>query len=535
MINTRLFFIKTFAIPCILIISHGLSFFGVSLIMAAGCKNHQSPVADTSLSFKLIPYDDADIAAPGRGAEQWHDQDRVKISSDSANSKRLDKYYRFSWKNIEKGNGEYDWTAFDREINDAIDNRQKFGFGIMSAYPDGSSELMENEATLFYPLYLHNQMQSEQIKDWISPISKMWVPNWNSEYYLSAMERLNQAINNHLDTGSYKATKYKNVINYIDIRGYGSYGEWHSHEIVENMSDYPSGTGATTASLIRIIDAHVKKFPSYPLVMMFNAFDGNRLNNTKTAPEVAYHALTVRNNWGLIGWRRDNWGALDDYIRQYTDRNRIEFNGMRFDTAIMNRYKYAPVNGEPIPGGSFSDGCDYGDMEAQVKRYHASLIANGNFSDYSKPCMQENIRKASKAAGYRLILEGGDVSPVISPGQPFFIMLQWKNIGLAPSYEDWTVFFELKDASNNTVWAGTSQFTPKLFTPQPDFTAITDQFVSPGKLAAGNYNLNLIIRDPNGYRQPLPLAIKGRNDDGSYTLKTIAISSAKHVKSKKQQ
>jgi hypothetical protein len=534
MINTGRLLKKRLSASCFIIFSHGLSFFVFTLIISAGCKNSQSNPAVTTLSFRLIPYDAAEIAAPGRGAEQWHDQDRVNITGDSVNIKKLDKYYRFSWKDIEKENGEYDWTAFDRELNDAIRNKQKFGFGIMPAYPGGVSELKDNEATLFYPLYLHGQMQSEPVKDWISPISKMWVPNWNSEYYLAAMERLNQAINNHLDTGSYKDIKYKHVINYIDIRGYGSYGEWHSHEIVENMSDYPAGTRAATASLIRIIDAHVKKFSNYPLVIMFNAFDGNRLNNTKTAPEVAYHALTVRNNWGLIGWRRDNWGALDDYIRQYTDKNKIEFNEMRFDTAIMNRYKYAPVNGEPIPGGSFKDGCDYGDMEAQVKRYHASLLSNGNFSDYSKPCMQENIRKASKAAGYRLILEGGDISPVIDPGQPFFIMLQWKNIGIAPTYEDWIVLFEIKDSNNNKVWADTSQFTPELFIPQPDFTAITDQFIFPGNLSAGNYKLNLIIRDPNGYRQPLPLAIEGQNDDGSYTLKTITVSSKQNRKSKKK-
>jgi hypothetical protein len=268
---------------------------------------------------------------------------------------------------------------------------------------------------------------------------------------------------------------------------------------------------------------------------MFNAFDGNRLHNTKTAPEVAYHALTTRNNWGLIGWRRDNWGALDDYIRQYTDRNKITFNDMRFDTAIMNRYKYAPVNGEPIPGGSYKDGCDYGDMEEQVKRYHASLIGNGNFSDHSKPCMQENIRRASKAAGYRLIIEGGDISPVIEPGQPFFVMLQWKNTGIAPTYENWNVLFELKDSSHKIIWTGTSQFSPRLFIPQPEFTAVTDSLHLPATIVPGNYNLDLSIKDPTGYRQPLPLAIAGRNDDGSYKLKTITIGGRHPGKTKKQK
>lgn len=510
------------------------SFLAFTLIIAPDCKNVKSTISNFSISFLPIPYEDDDLVAPGRGAEQWHDQNSVRIPNDSTTAKRPDKYYRFSWKDIEKENGIYDWAALDREINDAIANRQKFGFGIMTAYPGGSSELKADDATLFYPLYLHAQMQSEEVKDWVSPLAKMWVPNWNSEYYLSGLERLNEAINNHLDTGSFNGIKYKNIINYIDIRGYGSWGEWHNHEIVEKMAEYPPGTKASAKSLIRIIDSYVKKFTNYQLVIMFNAFDGDRLQNTLTPVEVGYHALTAKNNKGLIGWRRDNWGALDNYIGQYTDRNKIEYNGMRFDTAIMNRYKYAPVNGEPIPGGSFTNGCDYGDMENQVKRYHACSFGNGNFPDYSQPCMQANIRAASKAAGYRLILEGGDISSLINPGDSISIMLQWKNIGVAPTYEDWDVFFELKDTTQKIVWSGKSQFSPKLFIPETTGTAITDRFKLPASIMPGNYVMNLIVKDPIGYRSPLPLAIKGRNDDGSYTIQNIIISQNQKTKSGKK-
>jgi hypothetical protein len=519
-----------FLAPVTFIIFNSLVVYFSMPAVTVGCKNSSSPVTHFSLTFQPIPYEEEDIIAPGRGAEQWHDQNKVKLPADTSTAKRLDKYYRFSWKDLETGNGKYNWSLFDQEINDAIANRQKFSFGIMPAYPGGASNLTVNGATLFYPVYLHEQMQSEEAKDWISPLAKMWVPNWNSKFYLEALERLNEAINNHLDSGSYTGIRYKNVINYIDIRGYGSWGEWHSHEIVEHVSDYPAGTRATAASLKRIIDAHVKKYLDYPLVIMFNAFDCNRLNNTKTPDEVAYHALTVKNNWGLIGWRRDNWGALDDYIRQYTDKNRIVFNDVRMDTAIMNRFKYAPVNGEPIPVGSLSGGCEYGDLEAQVKRYHASSFGNGNFSDDSKPCMQNNIRAASKAAGYRLILEGGDISPVVNSGQPFFIMLQWKNIGVAPTYENWDVYFELKDSSNNLVWSEKSQFKPKLFIPESVGVSILDQYVLPSKIPAGNYRLDLIIKDPVNYRDPLPLAIRGRKQDGSYTITTLTVSSKQEVR-----
>ena len=522
---TQLLLKSRFIAPLAFMIIDSLLIYFSMPYITTGCKSSSSPVANFSFTFQPIPYEEEDIIAPGRGAEQWHDQNRVKLPGDTSTLKRLDKYYRFSWKDLETGNGKYDWKLFDQEINDAIANRQKFSFGIMPAFPGGVSDLSANGATLFYPLYLHEQMQSEDVKDWITPLSKMWVPNWNSKYYLEALERLNEAINNHLDTGTYNDTKYANVINYIDIRGYGSWGEWHSNEIVVNVSDYPPGTKATSASLIRVIDAHVKKYLNYPLVIIFNAFDCNRLNNTKTPDDVAYHALTTKNNWGLIGWRRDNWGALDDYIRQYTDKNRITVNGMKLDTAIMNRYKYAPVNGEPIPGGSFVDGCDYGDLEAQVIRYHASSFGNGNFSDDSKPCMQSNIRAASKAAGYRLILEGGDISPFVSPGKPFFISLQWKNIGAAPTYENWDVIFELKDSVNNSDWSEKSQFKPKLFIPESKGTSIVDQFVLPAKIPPGNYYLDLIIKDPANYRDPLPLAIHGRRQDGSYMLTAFAVSS----------
>ena len=146
------------------------------LMIAYGCSHSQSSNKHVTIAFRQIPFEDPDLLAPGRGAEQWHDQNRVNIGGDESDTKRLDKYYRFSWKDIEVGYREYDWTLFDQEINDAIKHRQKFGFGIMPVYPGGSSALVANGATLFYPVYLHNQMQSEPVQDWISPISKTWVP-----------------------------------------------------------------------------------------------------------------------------------------------------------------------------------------------------------------------------------------------------------------------------------------------------------------------------------------------------------------------
>ena len=470
----------------------------------------------TALSFTQIPYSDPDLNRPGGGAEQWNDQNMSNIPIEGTSTRRLDKYFRFSWSMFESGQGVYTWTKFDQEINDAISKGQKFSFGIMTHYPDAVSphRLNYDGGYSVYPQYLHNLMQAETVKDWKAS-NGSWVPNWNSEAYLSRLLALNQAINDHINTTSYNGVAYKDVINYIDIRGYGAFGEWHSYTIVDQMSQYPAGTRATTTSLNRIIDAHVNAFPNFPLVIMVSAFDGNRLGNTMNPPEVAYYALTRRNNYGPVGWRRDNWGATDSYLRSYTDQNTITVNGMRLDTAIMNRWKYAPVVGEPCCNA------DYADLENQVKRYHAVSFGNGNFSPNAT--INPNMRAASKAAGYRIVLEGGSIAASVSTGTAFPVTLQWKNVGLTQSYEDWDVLYELKNSAGTAVWSSVSAFKIKMFLPEATARAHTDNLTLPGSVAAGTYTLTVKVRDTDGFRSPMPLAITGRNSDGSYTLRSITV------------
>jgi hypothetical protein len=139
-------------------------------------------------------------------------------------------------------------------------------------------------------------------------------------------------------------------------------------------------------------------------------------------------------------------------------------------------------------------------------------------------CACKNARAAFKRSGYRIILEKGNIPPGIGVGKPFQINLAWKNIGVAPTYENWDIIFELKDNSNNTVWSGQSKFRLKLFLPDDESTGVTDEFKLPANIAAGNYHFELIIKDPGGYRFPFPLAIKGRTPAGAYFLNEVRVT-----------
>ncbi len=474
-----------------------------------------------AFSFTEIPFGSDDLVNPGRGAEQWHDRVDVNVPAEAVKTQPLDVYYRFVWTRLEGATpGSYNWAYFDGLVNAAINKKQKLSFGIMTVFPDGTPEsgiAAYDGGYSAYPLYLHNLMKAEAVKDWKSGTT--WVPNYNSNHYLSRLLALNQALYNHILATSYAGKRYRDVINIIDIRGYGSWGEWHSAGIVGDVSEYPAGTFPTVASFKRIVDAHTKGFPTFPLVSMIAAFDAGWLNNTKNPPEIAHYVLTQRNGWGPIGWRRDQWGATDNYLRDYLENNNRSFGGLIFKNLIMERWRTAPITGEPP---AWNPG-DYFDLERQVRLYHASSFGNGNYGVTPNATIKARVRASSKAAGYRIKLLSGEAPPTITRNVAFTINSVWQNVGLAPTYENWIVSFELQTTTNVVKWIGNSTRMLKLFVPSAAGTLTTDRFTIPATVAPGTYKLVVRVRDAVAYRPNMRLAINGRNADGSYTISTAVV------------
>jgi len=482
------------------------------------CNQGISQTGNFLLTFNQIPMSDPDLNRPGAGAEQWNDQNVANIPNAAVNSPRLDAYYRFSYTDIATFSGapeSYDFSLFDKKINDAISNKQKFSFGIMQICGGCDQVTVVEGAKLFYPLYLHNQMQAESVKDWI--VDGIWIPNYNSPKWLSAWKALNGAVNNHIMNGSFNGIQYRNIIHYIDVRGYGNYGEWTNNEFPSDLA-----AKASVETLDSIISYTVHQYPDFQCVAMVASFDGDQLRNTMIPPAVGFYALTTSNKAGLLGWRRDNWGWTDNYLSRWIDQNPTVFKGFRFDSAINNRYKNAPVVGEPADlGFALYGGKPFGDMPRQMKYYHVSSFGNGNLDkSLNNSDALDNIRTSSKFAGYRLALTEGNMTPNLKPGAGFNITMGWRNTGAAPLYENWKIVYELRNAAGLVIWSGNSVFDPASVLPFNKVNSATDHFSLPSSVPKGNYSLYLIVRDPQGYRQPLPLAISGRNGDGSYLMRS---------------
>lgn len=450
---------------------------------------------------------DPDVNRPGAGAEQWHDRQDVNLGYSA-----LDVYWRFAATRIAGSTkGTYNWSFFDNLFEQAKAKKQKVSFGIMTCYPGGNTDVglvAFDGGTACYPQWLHQEMQAESVKDWRT--GSTWTPNYNSPKYLQWLADLNKAVNDHIIQKG-----YQNMVNAIDIRGYGAWGEWHSGYTPNNViSDYPSGTFPTTASLKKIVDAHVTGFPNFQLVCMIAAFDANYLGNTMNPPEIAHYILTHPGNAaGKIGWRRDQWGATDNYLSAYLENNTRSFNGVVFNNLIMERWKTAPITGEPpawIPD-------NYSDLERQIKLYHATSFGNGNYGTNSpNSTIQTRVKSSSRAAGYRLTATGGEFTVTANSVS---ITNNWRNTGLAPTYENWSITYELVSSNNVITTLGVSTFKLRLFLPGSAATQHTDKFST--TVPPGTYTLRMVVKDPAGYRAPLPLMVQGRNADGSYNIKTF--------------
>jgi len=465
---------------------------------------------------------------PFAGVEDWNGQNYSPIPASNP-QKRLDLYFRLLWTQMEgQTQGSYSWVVIDKWLNQAITNGQKLSIGIFLLCPGGCDPFNQpvnyDGASSGYPLYVHTGMQNESVKDWktagVWGGNLTWVPNWNSNFFLTRLEALHNALRDHINTGSFNGVPYKNVLNYIDVRIMGSWGEWHHAGIVDNMNQYPTGMRPTVATYKRIFNMYVSSFPNNQLAMLLAALDAERLNHTLTPIEVTNYALTIKNNVGFLGIRSDQRGSLQwndggNYVHQYMENNNKSFQGSPvFATTIMQRWKFAPLVGEPENN---SDNPNLQTLVNQCRFYNQNSVGNGNYTRSNSA--DNSMRDAAAAMGYYLAPKSGKINYTTTRA---IVSLGWQNTGLTPIYENWNVMLQVVNSSGTVVNSVSSSFKPRLFLPAPSTQTFTDTLNLPG---AGSYTIKMVVVDPNGYRKPLPLHIKGRNTiDGSYTLATFTVS-----------
>ena len=157
------------------------------------------------------------------------------------------------------------------------------------------------------------------------------------------------------------------------------------------------------------------------------------------------------------------------------------------------------------------------------------MLGNGNFGALSSYPVDQQAKYVElyKKLGYRFVLNSVTLPTSVNSGASLTISSAWSNVGVTPAYHPWQTYYQLINPSTNTVeWEGKSSVSLETFLPTLSApVSATDTFVLPSTLKSGNYEVYVMVKDPDGYYKPLNLSIVGRTTNGNYKIGQIQVVS----------
>ena len=486
---------------------------------------------------ELITVDQGAIQNAGAGTEIWNGgpgdgvtnliRYAVRVSEYSVNS-----MIRPGWDAFETREGVYHFEKMDKLFEYGIQYGQKINLACFVTSCAGTKQKIDG-AFCCYPAYVHEAMQKSAQKDtqntlWLNKVTH-WEPNFENAYFFERYDALLKAFAAYLEkpvTFGGKTVPRKKLVRCIELRHFGYWGEGAYHKKL-----IPSNS----ACLIRFADAYARHFPGIRLVVPTNGMGYSP--TYEPLVDYHFHLLSLRNQVGLAGIFRDNWGCDEKagyYQKIYHEANLYEKSGLKLYELLRDRWKSAPLVGEPGRWGPTKEGFrPYWDLYEQVSHLRPSMIRNCNVSegksttnptDYSirdDPKALDAFHRAYAVIGFRYLFTEARIT---RGNGNMEIGIDWLNIGFTPTYDAWRIRYFIEDDSGKEIWNGASTLdlrtvVPDVSTPpgvvvKEKVKTQVDRFDKVPKTG----RLFMQIVDPDGISPNMALSIKGRTAKGAYPL-----------------
>ena len=396
--------------------------------------------ADVRQGF-LIPYSAPEIVNPMRG--QYQDLGiAVYPPADTGRTRwpgTYDAGDRFLWADIQPTSADdYDFLAIDKAIEAAHAADQRFHFRVMALCSAGCAQGHLNSAV---PDWLRSR------KGATSEFSKgdatYVVPNWNSDAYLAAAEKLIAALGDRYNKDE-------------RVEWFSGYGDWSENHIgfVANALGAPTpwpdesvaqlgyydqyhDQAITKSSITRLVDATLFAFPDTRIVVAA----GN--------PEITRQFLAASPTQP-VGIRGDCLGVIAPTQHWATDADSwYVLNDKELVSELLERWKSAPVVTEWCDAQPEGATQYFKDALKDIVKYHVSMVASNVVAP--RPDLHDTWERSNKYAGYRYTVTSSTLPDHAAVGADLPITLRWTNFGTAPTYDAWKIWYEVLDHAGTVV------------------------------------------------------------------------------------
>lgn len=476
----------------------------------------------------VIPYSAPEIINPLRGQYQDIGVD-LYPTADAGRPPwpgTYDAGDRFLWSDLQPTSGEeFDFSVIDKAIESAHREDERFHFRVMALCSEGCERGKLRSAV---PDWLRSREGATS--EFVKGDETYVVPNWNSDAYLAAAEKLIAALGARYNKDE--------RVEWYEFSGYGDWSENHvgfvakelgaptpwADESVAQLGYYDEyhDQAITKSSIRRLVDATLSAFPDTRIVVAA----GN--------PEITRQFLAASPTLP-VGIRGDCLGVIPPAQYWVTDpQSWYVHNDKELVSKVLSRWKSAPVVTEWC--NSQPDGMTqyFTTAVKDVVNYHVSLVASNVLAP--QPGVYDMWQRANKYAGFRYAVTSAVLPEHTAVGADVPITLRWTNFGTAPSYDDWEIWYQVLDHEGTTVVEVKSGLLLRTLAAEQDYSDASrdpaaatsdDAFVLPTSgLPAGDYTVTAKVvwseHKPGGINvvdyPTMELAQSGRDSRGGYQV-----------------
>ncbi|WP_173383584.1 hypothetical protein [Fibrobacter succinogenes] len=370
------------------------------------------------------------------------------------------------WNKLNPAKGVYDWTELEKLLNALAEHNMTYALRVLPYTPSFiKSDFPPQEEYDWTPPFVY-EMGAKKIQiDLRGTEYHAYAPVWDDSIYIWAAKEFAKAL----------AEKYDGDprIEYIDVRTFGEWGEWHTSHILG--SEMPADS-----VLIDMLDYYASVFKKTQLVLPSNGFG-----------DVYTHALSLgitKRDDGFIGIP----GRPDTLLRAYN---------ANLPTIAENiaGYKTMLANDDLIPGGTQKWTAER--WVDAITTAHLTYYVLDQDNDCGYYFYKDNKALAdsmSKVIGYNFIVTQAELLTVVTPTAENStdtatgniatntLNITVKNTGVAPCFFDVYLVAEFVDSTG----ASLAQIGETVRIPKGTFKdGASRQFSFSGALPVGEANL----------------------------------------------
>ncbi|MDG5769366.1 DUF4832 domain-containing protein [Mycolicibacterium fortuitum] len=146
---------------------------------------------------------------------------------------------------------------------------------------------------------------------------------------------------------------------------------------------------------------------------------------------------------------------------------------------LLERWRTAPVVTEWCTFAPSGEQALFDQAVRDTVNYHVSMLSSTVPLYENSTAMPAAIYdlwvKANKFGGYRYAMTSAALPATGTAGTAVPLQVRWANFGSAPSYDNWVIRYELRDASGTPRQAVNSQLSLKNLAATQNYTATTQE------------------------------------------------------------